>query len=166
MRAIALKKEPEPRAIRDVGETRSDRQAPKHRGCNAGNRVVPDGGRVVERGYRAPASGTAAADTPCAVAFEGFERCCRLRQKRCWRFADGIQVKSASPGLVMSGRRLSMIEKRATGHKGSALTRRSKSSCHKPASVASYGELHGLSGFSCRTADDGQGLDGGEVKSI
>lgn len=85
---------------------------------------------------------------------------------------DGIQVNSVSPGPVMTGRRLAMIEKWATMHQVSL--DEAKQRLLKQAGIGRYGEAEDVAELmaflASRAAEWMTGaqfrIDGGEVKSI
>ncbi len=86
--------------------------------------------------------------------------------------ADNIRVNSVSPGLVMTGRRLSMIEKWASTHNVSL--DEAKQALLVPAGIARYGEprdIAELIAFLVSPAAEWMTgtqlrIDGGEVKSV
>jgi 3-oxoacyl-[acyl-carrier protein] reductase len=85
---------------------------------------------------------------------------------------DGVQVNSVSPGPVMTGRRLSMIEKWASAHeisldeaKQTLLTQAGISRYGKPQDIADL--MAFLISPAARWMTGAQlRVDGGEVKSI
>jgi NAD(P)-dependent dehydrogenase (short-subunit alcohol dehydrogenase family) len=85
---------------------------------------------------------------------------------------DGIRVNSVSPGPVMTGRRLSMIEKWASAHKVGR--EEAKQTLLTQAGIARYGEPHDVAeliAFLVSPAAQWMTgtqlrIDGGEVKSI
>jgi 3-oxoacyl-[acyl-carrier protein] reductase len=86
--------------------------------------------------------------------------------------ADGIQVNSVSPGPVMTGRRLSMIEKWAAAHKVGV--DEAKQMLLKQAGIGRYGEPQDIAELMAFLVSPGARwmtgaqlrIDGGEVKSI
>jgi 3-oxoacyl-[acyl-carrier protein] reductase len=86
--------------------------------------------------------------------------------------ADGIRVNSVSPGSVMTGRRLSMVEKWASAHKVSLDEAKQAHLAH--AGIARYGEprdIAELIAFLVSPAAEWMTgtqlrIDGGEVKSV
>ena len=86
--------------------------------------------------------------------------------------ADGIQVNSVSPGPVMTGRRLSMIEKWAAAHKVGVDD--AKQTLLKQAGIGRYGEPQDIAELMAFLVSPGARwmtgaqlrIDGGEVKSI
>jgi 3-oxoacyl-[acyl-carrier protein] reductase len=85
---------------------------------------------------------------------------------------DGVQVNSVSPGPVMTGRRLSMIEKWAAAHKVSI--DEAKQTLLTQAGISRYGEPRDIADLmaflvspAARWMTGAQlRIDGGEVKSI
>jgi 3-oxoacyl-[acyl-carrier protein] reductase len=85
---------------------------------------------------------------------------------------DGVQVNSVSPGPVMTGRRLAMIEKWASVHKVSI--DEAKQTLLIQAGISRYGEPEDIAGLmaflvspAARWMTGAQlRIDGGEVKSI
>jgi 3-oxoacyl-[acyl-carrier protein] reductase len=85
---------------------------------------------------------------------------------------DGVQVNSVSPGPVMTGRRLSMIEKWASAR--GASVDEAKQTLLKQAGIARYGEPEDIADLIAFLVSPAAGwitgtqlrIDGGEVRSI
>jgi 3-oxoacyl-[acyl-carrier protein] reductase len=85
---------------------------------------------------------------------------------------DGVQVNSVSPGAVMTGRRLGMIEKLAAAH--GVTVEEAKQKMLAQAGVARYGEPEEIAGLMAFLVSPGARwmtgaslrIDGGEVKAV
>jgi len=85
---------------------------------------------------------------------------------------DGVQVNSVSPGAIMTGRRLSMLERAAASKK--IMLEETKQQFLKQAGIARFGEAEEIADLMAFIVSPAARwmtgtvlrMDGGEVKSV